>query len=1717
MPLIDIPEVGRISFPDAMSDEDIARAIESEVIPQFAREKKEAADRKAEKDLAAHINKGGFGGAFKQAGLGALGGAQNWAGEVFGSESLKKAGAQNRAEAAALPYEATTGSDVMNVRGVAPTLNAAANVGTQFLGSMLGEYGVPIAAGIGAATLAPVAPEAAGIATVATGLSRFLPAARTLIGGATTTAADIPIAGGHNIEEREVANKQREKEGLAPLPPTDFVSHLATLGEAALLGFMPGARTVNKVIGPRMLRDAERLAPEIVAGKITQEEAVKQLASKGADYARAAAANATNVAGLGIGTAAMRRGQAGESVVDEAARKEYGENLEMALVAAPLFAVPHTYGAKGKAEGKLAEAGKARDTQVADEAWLAQQQAEQQAQTTNQTWLAQQQEIARQAEVAKSNVEQQARQAWENDPQSHIITNDTLNEWGIPGKRRREALLTFGDLTPKEIRDPVTGEITGYDSTNITRVREILEDWKNEGTASKKKVAAITAAEAHLAEVEALQAKQRGEGQQTNIPGVKRAPILASAEAAKPLSDVAREAADIAAEKQRYAEQEKAGQGTLFTEKQIAKLELNPKTGKMELVSRPRASEQAEAKPISPEAQAELAKILEIERSGKATPDQMYSLAYMYEHGIGVDINHAKAVELLGKAADQGHGDAQYMLGEQKQGELFGEPPKAEAPIEPTAETPIQGKGPTQETLFAPSEFAAIANAAKIKAKSQAENAAKIKWVNAMLANPKTPEHIKVTLRQERLSAQRENKNLPKEAESEVVHGEESSAENNAPSNGAEGVNPIGARDNTGLPADIGGRASAVESIKETIPGRLGGTDMPAGRSDVGVGAGTPGEQRPLTTTTPVKALPPGASAADQAMHASQIAYTKPAVTAPVAKPNSALGRIIEKLDTQMFSANAAMLGKIRRSAEASGIPWDKLEKLIHEMSNSQMLHADHIAGLIMHDGNGVWDKTLLKFTAVEDVAAQWKPALETAAAAHNMPLGKMMAYAHRAFEARRLEGLVRTKNPGVIHMTPAQIAEGVKLFTIFPELEVVASKWNKARENTMRLAVEHGELYTPEAAEHLLSVLDWVPFYRIAQVENGAGPKQYANGLLDASRDKAFVGSHAEVKDVFENMEQWQKYTLKKAMVSAKAREFNNAILEYLPHEIRKVGDVRRGMEGNTIAIWEKGEAVKYELDDPQLVLAFRGVESVAIPLIHDLAARAAALLRESVVLNPGFSLSQLPQDLFTAMFASGVKHPFALPLHVMYEFGMTIAGKKTAAFTDLRKVGAVGEKHFRQEMDIDKNSLQAALSPKNRPFLDKLLAPLQNLAMVTDNSIRQAVYKQILQETKSTAHPHGNKAQATEVAFEIINFRRHGASELVNWSRQVNPFFGSYLQSMNVVGKTLFGKGLGAQKRTDVVRNLTSTGIKTMALGFIYNMMMSEDPEYKKLAPNVRDRHIVVPGTDGFMIPLRPDMFTLLFKVIPENVYHMTTGREDGTAGRKAIRDALTNAVIGPNVTPQVVRGGLEVLTNYDFRTGKQIVGHGESSKVGANTSELAKVLGGDLVPPKYIDHLGNSYLGFNWGLASIATNALIAESRGIPRPTQSTRDMLASVPGLTSFISKEFGAKDLNDFYELAGQLQKVAGHEAEILKSGGTRAELDAYRAEHRDLLRSKVAVDFTHKQINDINTRENKIRNTSSSQMNSDEKQKQLHALEVRKQEILKNNDRVAELRKRAGF
>lgn len=93
-----------------------------------------------------------------------------------------------------------------------------------------------------------------------------------------------------------------------------------------------------------------------------------------------------------------------------------------------------------------------------------------------------------------------------------------------------------------------------------------------------------------------------------------------------------------------------------------------------------------------------------------------------------------------------------------------------------------------------------------------------------------------------------------------------------------------------------------------------------------------------------------------------------------------------------------------------------------------------------------------------------------------------------------------------LIHLTPAQEKAGLEFFNKFKDagysLEEVATMWNAVRAETLKFAVESG-LYTQEDAQDLLEVMDYVPFYREAQLAARQGPKESIRGLLDTATDK--------------------------------------------------------------------------------------------------------------------------------------------------------------------------------------------------------------------------------------------------------------------------------------------------------------------------------------------------------------------------------------------------------------------------------------------------------------------------------------------------------------------------------------------------------------------------------------------------------------------------------------
>jgi hypothetical protein len=413
----------------------------------------------------------------------------------------------------------------------------------------------------------------------------------------------------------------------------------------------------------------------------------------------------------------------------------------------------------------------------------------------------------------------------------------------------------------------------------------------------------------------------------------------------------------------------------------------------------------------------------------------------------------------------------------------------------------------------------------------------------------------------------------------------------------------------------------------------------------------------------------------------------------------SAVTKFLDQIQTWTFSTDAALNNEIRRQQnESTKSNQDKIGALLN-ISMSQTVHDDAVGSLMLTHGKVVFDPNMYKYVAVDDrnnfvtLAAE----IQQIANQYGLTLDQAEKVAHNAFEARRLQGLKeynaqvqteveklnsqnrkaaaerRAQDVKFIHMSDEQIAKGVSLFDQIPELNNLVDTWNGVRANTLDMMVTSG-LYTPEEADFLLTKRDYVPFIREEQIEDGKGPKEFLTGLGVNAKEKGFKGSDQTVNDIFNNMARWTQYAVKRAVRNRNAVALVDAAVEN--GLAKKVDGPSRG--GNTVKVWRNGIEEFYDMADPLYMEAFKGLESIAIPTLGVLS-KFANFLRQSVVLYPLFSVAQVPQDAFAAIFSSGLKTRYALtiPARVVKEYIKTLAGtSRTNA--ELKRYGVVGVRDF-------------------------------------------------------------------------------------------------------------------------------------------------------------------------------------------------------------------------------------------------------------------------------------------------------------------------------------------------------------------------------------------------------------------------------------------------------
>lgn len=877
--------------------------------------------------------------------------------------------------------------------------------------------------------------------------------------------------------------------------------------------------------------------------------------------------------------------------------------------------------------------------------------------------------------------------------------------------------------------------------------------------------------------------------------------------------------------------------------------------------------------------------------------------------------------------------------------------------------------------------------------------------------------------------------------------------------------------------------------------------------------------------------------------------------------------KLMDKFEVAGFSGDAAFNNEIYRNLEKDFADNPEILGMLLEASQSQAVHSDALATRFIVDGGIFYETETKKWVSIKKEDNFIKLAQETEKAAEKYGLTKeqMERVSHTYFVAKRfkdllkkqrgrdaeidrLEGELADENANIKQYKKdgdfeklrtserakndirndieklkkasvlisedqmAMIEPGLSLLKNMPELEEISQTWQGIRSNAVKAMVDGG-LWSMEYAEAMLDEAAYVPFYRDEQLEEGGGPQEFIKGLQVKGAEYRLKGSNAAVNDIFDNMVRWTQYAINRSVRNHKALQMVDLGTEIQVGD-RKMAEKTEKMDPkkNTVRVFRDGTQEVYSMADPLYVDAFSSISNVTIPSLKFFS-WFANTLRQSVVLYPLFSLAQIPQDSFSAMFSSGLKTRFALriPVLAVKEFVKTIA-KTSATHNLLQSYGATGVRDFNAA--VARNDIQIAAGLKGQKGLvGKTGEFLSHFAMAADNSVRQAVYEASMQQGLS-------KSEAIEKAFDIINFRRRGTSKMVNLLGQVVPFFYAYMSVQRTAYKTLTGVGISPQKRSEALSTLATTTGAVMALSLLYTMLNGGDDEYEKTPTAVRDRTLNIPGTGGARIPLRPDLF-LLPKVVTEHVYHLITdnGFSDGEKFRKSLRDLMAIALLSPQPIPQAVKPALEVAINYDFFQGRPLIGQFEKQKdaerqFNDNTSEFSKLLGNLGMSPIAADHLIRGMFGSAGGLFMYMTNFMINSDPDVPRPELSFREAMAALPGTSGFVTKPNENALKNDFYALRDEVEKVKSTYNDIKMR--SPQELEQFLSDEKNIARLGLAkgTEKIGAQLSKIRRAITQITNAPEDLYSATAKREAIKELRDAEREMLKSID-IGGMRKAA--
>lgn len=691
------------------------------------------------------------------------------------------------------------------------------------------------------------------------------------------------------------------------------------------------------------------------------------------------------------------------------------------------------------------------------------------------------------------------------------------------------------------------------------------------------------------------------------------------------------------------------------------------------------------------------------------------------------------------------------------------------------------------------------------------------------------------------------------------------------------------------------------------------------------------------------------------------------------------------------------------------------------------------------------------------------------------------------------------------VRASQEEIDAGLEAMQEFPELKKAFDVFTKANEEKIDFLVATDRI-SPAEAQEWKDNIGYVPWTRVEEEETKLqefGKLRSGNVHLAKLPQLDKEGSSKEIRNILDNMVGntiWAVRSGLKNRAAIKTLDQLPTAIELKTQDELDAALADKATKHLVVYAYRDGERVAFRLENEIDLPAFSTVVDSAGMALG--AFRAAATgLRSFVTHMPTFALSQLSQDTVRAMFLSGVKHPFSLPTKVMKNFVKSVTGD----VSDIQALGITGAYDGMPEHAMQRARERHGL--QERALWRKAWDKLEHFSLSADMAVRAAIYEQTMQET-------GDRVLAFHRAKEYINFKTGGNDQTVRTLRQIVPFMNAYIQGMDVLYRTIQGKGLSMEDRRTAIALFATTGMKVAALSMLYAALVGDDDDYKGLDDYERDKNFIIPGT-GLKIPVAPEI-GFLFKVIPERML-MAMSREgtdreiDSTTFMRGMRDAFINSYGGVSLTPQLVKPVIEVATNYSFFTGTPIVGlsmgHREvAEQFTDRTSEIAKLFGAVGISPMKVDHLLRGYLGTLGGVILDVTDA-VADPNRMSKP-------INKLPLVSTFMYDDTGRGYKSEFYAFREEVDRVT-ETVNAFKREGRAEELQKYLTEDKiQMYAMQGIVGKIEEQLGKLRQYRNII--SQDANLSPDEKREQVDNILRQEKEILQAYN-VPRLRKLAGM